>query len=95
MSLRKLLGKRKHIEYKYNLNLWLLQSDKKDYYLRSLPTLCGVSPGTFNNWRYIKQNQCMEIPHSAIVKICRFMGKDIGLFQIETPADTENRIIKK
>ena len=85
INLRDRVKKRKlHQEYKYNLNLWLSQLDYDDYntMVNHLPWLCCVSKGTFANWRYIKQNDSAEIPHSAIVKICNFLQKDITDFQI-------------
>ncbi len=58
--------------------------DFDDYNLMTnhLPWLCCVSKGTFRNWRYIKLNESAEIPHSAIVKICNFLQKDIKEFQV-------------
>lgn len=102
LTLRKLIKRKpvqKHVPYKYNLNHWLLQlefshdSAKKIYAIRTLASLCGVSIGTFNNWRYIKQGDTREILHSDIVKICRFLNKDINDF--ETIRSTENSLIKK
>lgn len=100
MSLRNLLPKKRtqYVEYKYNLNNWLLQldKDKRQYAIEALSFHCGVSIRTFNSWRYIKVNQSAEIALSCAIKICRFLNKDINDFEhYSIMNDFENKLIKK
>lgn len=60
--------------YKFTIHERLRKLNVNDYEIaiRLLPELCNVTPRTFRNWIYVKPNDCLELPGTAILKMATF-----------------------
>jgi calcineurin-like phosphoesterase family protein len=68
----------KHIPYKYKLHYLLRNLSVNDYEIamKHLPKMCKITTHTFKRWIYTKNDEMLDIPGTAILKLSEFFEVD-------------------